>query len=143
MTEQIEINPYLTIPESELAFSTTRSGGPGGQNVNKVSTRVVLRFDVEHSPSLSDEQRELLIRKLHGRITKSGELLIVAQEHRTQIANRRAAVERFAEILREALKIQPRRKKKKISLAAKQRRLSEKRIRSSRKRERQFREDDA
>lgn len=139
MSEHIEINPSLTIPESELAFSATRSGGPGGQNVNKVSTRIVLRFDVAHSPSLSDEQRSLVMRKLHSRITKSGELLIVAQEHRTQLANRRAAIERFAEILRDALKVQPRRKRKRISVAAKERRLSEKRIRSSRKRERRLR----
>jgi len=136
MTELIEINPSLAIPESELEFAMTRGGGPGGQNVNKVSTRVILRFDVANSPSLSDEQRELVMRKLRGRITKEGELLVISQEHRTQLANRRAAVERFAAMMSEALKVQPRRRKKKMPKAAKERRLSEKRMRSARKRER-------
>ncbi len=126
----------LDIPEEELAFVTSRSSGPGGQNVNKVSTRVTLLFDVERSPSLTAEQREVLRRRLPGRINREGVLRVVSQRHRTQLANREAAVGRFVDLLREALTEAPERIPMEVPERVKQKRLEEKRRRSRLKRER-------
>ncbi len=90
----------LEIPDEELTFTTSRSSGPGGQNVNKLSTRVTLLFNVDDSPRLSVEQRGLLRLHLAGRISRAGVLRVVSQRHRTQLANKDAAVARFAELLR-------------------------------------------
>ena len=125
----IKINDRLAVPEEELSFAASRSGGPGGQNVNKVNTRVMLRFDVKRSPSLSDWQRGRILSRLATRITKDGVLVITSQRHRTQRANRAAAVERFAELLREALKRQRVRKKTRVPRAVKERRLEAKKRR--------------
>jgi ribosome-associated protein len=132
----IPIDEELAISDEEVAFTTSRSGGPGGQNVNKLETRVTLRFDLDGSPSLSEEQKARLRQRLATRITKQGVLHVTAQRHRTQAANREAAVERFAELLRENLREEAPRKKTRPSRAAKTRRLEAKRRRSLRKRER-------
>jgi ribosome-associated protein len=99
----IEVATGLAIPEGELSFAASRSGGPGGQNVNKVATRITLAFDVAGSPSLTDEQKALILTRLATRISKEGVLRVVSQRHRTQGGNRRAALERFIELLRGAL----------------------------------------
>jgi ribosome-associated protein len=132
----IPVTEDLSIPDEEVAFVTSRSGGPGGQNVNKVETRVTLRFDLAGSASLSAEQKERLRQRLATRITKDGVFHVTAQRHRTQAANREAAVERFAELLRENLREEAPRKKTRPSRAAKARRLEAKRRHSQRKRER-------
>jgi len=132
----IPITEDLSIPDEEVAFATSRSGGPGGQNVNKLETRVTLRFDLAGSASLSEEQKARLRERLATRITKAGILQVSAQRHRTQAANREAAVERFAELLRESLREEAPRKKTRPSRAAKARRLEAKRRHSQRKRER-------
>lgn len=132
----LTIDDTLQIPDEELSFEYARSGGPGGQNVNKVSTKVTLRFDVAGSPSLSDEQRGLICQKLATRITKDGVLRVTSQRHRTQRANQEAAVERFAELIRAALVRRRKRRKTKTPAAAHQRRLDEKKRRSALKKNR-------
>src|SRR6185295_943038 len=132
----IPITEDLSIPDEEVSFATSRSGGPGGQNVNKLETRVTLRFDLAGSPSLSEEQKDRLRQRLSTRITKDVVLQVTSQRHRTQGANREAAVERFAELVRENLREETPRKRTRPSRAAKARRLEEKRRRSQRKRER-------
>jgi ribosome-associated protein len=132
----IEITEELSIPQHELTFAASRSSGPGGQHVNKVSSRVTLRFDVVASPSLSDEQKRRILSRLATRVSKNGVLRVVSQKHRSQAANRRAAVERFVTLLRDALAPAPLRKPTVVLPAAKQRRLEEKRRRSWLKRQR-------
>lgn len=132
----IRINDELAIPDEEVAFATSRSGGPGGQNVNKLETRVTLRFDLAASPSLTEEQKARLGERLATRITRAGVFHVTAQKHRTQGANRDAALERFAELVAEALREEAPRKKTRVSKAAKARRVEEKRRHSQRKRQR-------
>jgi ribosome-associated protein len=132
----IAIDDNLSIPEEEVTFTTSRSGGPGGQNVNKLETRVTLRFDLAGSISLSEEQKARLRERLATRITKDGVLQVTSQRHRTQGANREAAIERFAELLQESFREEAPRKKTRPSRAAKARRLDQKRRHSQRKQER-------
>lgn len=132
----IEIGDGLAIPDEEVTFATSRSGGPGGQNVNKLETRVTLRFDLQGSASLSEEQKDLLRERLATRITRAGFLQVTSQKHRTQAENREAAVERFAEFLREGLREEAPRRPTKIPRAAKRRRVEAKRQRGQKKKER-------
>ena len=132
----LEINDTLGIPIDELVFSASRSSGPGGQNVNKVSTRLSVSFDVSASPSLSEEQRALITRRLANRIDKDGVLTLHSQRFRTQLANRRDVLERLAALLKEALKKRKPRKPTRVSRAAKQRRLDAKRRHSDMKKQR-------
>ena len=129
----IKVTDQLLIPDDELTFSASRSGGPGGQNVNKVSTRVMLRFDAARSPSLSDWQRGRILSRLSTRVTKDGVLVVASQRHRTQSANRAAAVERFVELLRDALRRRRVRKKTTVPQAVKERRLEAKKRRGRQK----------
>ena len=119
----VEVSPTLTIPDSELQWKTSRSGGPGGQNVNKLETRATVRFDVAGSPSLGEEERARILERLGSRITKAGVLQVSSQKHRTQAANREAAVARLAELLAGALEPEAERKPTKAPKAAKRRRL--------------------
>jgi ribosome-associated protein len=132
----IWISDQLSIPEGELNFSASRSSGPGGQHVNKVSTRVTLRFDVANSPSLTPEQKERIFSRLATRMSRQGVLRVVSQKTRSQAANRELAVERFVQLLQEALKQRPERKPTKAPSAAKQKRVDEKKQRGKLKRER-------
>ena len=99
----IEIHRDLRIPSSEISFTSSRSSGPGGQNVNKVSTRVTLLFNVAASPSLTKAQKERLWEHLGTRISQAGVLQVNSQEHRSQLRNRQAALGRFERLLRQAL----------------------------------------
>ena len=120
--EMIRITKDISIPEDELRFTASRSGGPGGQQVNKQSTRVTLWFDVANSPSLSDDQKELIRNHLPTRINKESVLRVVSQKHRIQSSNRDEAVKRFASLLGESLTVASPRRKRSIPMAAGKRR---------------------
>lgn len=126
----IKITDQIFIPAEELKFTASLSGGPGGQNVNKLNTRMTLWFDVLNSPSLTLDQKDLISRRLKNRIGKDGVLRVISRQTRSQAANRELAIERFVELLQEALKLVPIRKKTRVSRAAKLRRLEEKKQRS-------------
>ena len=132
----IYINDRVSIPEDELVFTASRSGGPGGQHVNKVSSRVTLRFDLDASPSLTESQKHRVRRRLATRVSRDGVLRVVCRRHRSQLANRREATERFAELLRGALQRLRRRRKTTVPAATKRRRLADKRHRGELKRRR-------
>ena len=132
----VRLTDTLEIPDGELAFTTSRSSGPGGQNVNKVDTRVTLLFDVAGSPSLSQEQKDLLRARLAGRINKDGVLRVVSQRHRTQSANREAVVDRFATAAQGGTDPGKGAHTRTCARGANERRLEEKRHRKRVKRER-------
>ena len=132
----VRIGEYLEVPESEFEFATSRSSGPGGQNVNKVNTRVTLLWDLASSPSLTDSQKELVRSRLGGRINAAGVMRVTSQRHRTQLANREAAVDRFSELLAEALTVTPERAPVRVSASSERKRLQNKRRRGRLKRER-------
>ncbi len=132
----IDITANISIREDELIFKASRSAGPGGQNVNKVNTRITLLFDLANCESFTDVQKRRIVNRLSTRIDKNGQIRVVSQKYRTQKANRRAAVERLQQLLVEALKTRPIRKKTSVPYAVKQRRLEEKRRRSLLKRQR-------
>jgi len=136
MSAMIEIKKGIFISEDELVFKFSRSSGPGGQNVNKVNTRVTLFFDVPNCEGLSGIQKQRILKRLATRANKNGVVRVVSQRHRTQKANRQAALERLVELLTEAIKTKPVRKKTKIPTSAKLRRLEEKKRRSLLKRQR-------
>lgn len=138
----IVINDHLSIPDDEVSFVTTRSSGPGGQNVNKVESRVTLLFDTASS-TLDDQQRAKIESRLANRINNDGILRVTSQIHRTQAGNRRATVEHFAELLAKALIDRPPRKRKKIPKSAHRKRLEGKKKRSEvKKGRRPVRRDD-
>jgi ribosome-associated protein len=133
---KIEINEQIAISEDELTFKVSRSGGPGGQNVNKVNTRVTLFLDVAGSASLTEAQKRRLRTELSTRMDKHGVLRVISQKHRTQEANRRAALERLQELMAAALKPKPVRKKTRVPTGAREKRLREKKRRSQLKQQR-------
>jgi ribosome-associated protein len=112
--------------QNELTFTTSRSGGPGGQLVNKVSSKVLLRWDIASSDVITPEQKEVLLQKLKSRIVQGGELLIVSQESRSQHDNKRAAIAKLDELLHKAFEKRKVRKATKKSKASHEKRLTEK-----------------
>jgi len=117
----------ISIRDYELNFTATRSGGPGGQHVNKVSTKVEIRFNIRESDLLSNEQKEILLLKLDNKVTNEGELIVTSQATRSQIENKEKAIEKCLDLIRNALLPAKKRKPTKPSKAAIKKRLEEKR----------------
>ena len=133
----IKITALVSIHEDELSEQFVRSSGPGGQNVNKVSTAVELRFSVIASPHLTETVKARLTKLGGHRMTKDGVLIIQAERFRTQEANRKDARERLVELIREATIVPKKRIKTKPTRASKERRVEGKKIRSTVKKMRQ------
>ncbi len=121
---------------TELVFSASRSSGPGGQNVNKVSTKMELRFHVVNSALLSEDEKKLLMEKLGSRINKEGELVMVSQSERTQLKNKETVIEKFYALLTKALKPRKKRKPTRPTAAAREKRLEGKRMNAQKKEQR-------
>lgn len=133
----IWVTPALAIPDELLEFRQVRASGPGGQNVNKVSTAVQLRFDVAHSPALSDAVRARLIALAGRRMTRDGILIIEAERFRSQKRNRDDALQRLLELIRAAATFDKPRHATRPTLASKKRRLESKLKRGAIKKGRQ------
>jgi ribosome-associated protein len=126
--------------EAEFVFSASRSSGPGGQNVNKVNTRIELRFNIELSGLLSDDEKEIIKTKLRTRINRDGELVITEQTGRTQLSNRKLVEEKFYELLSAALTLKRKRRPTRPTAASVDKRLGDKKIRKVKKESRKFRD---
>ncbi len=119
--------------KDEFVFTTSRSGGPGGQLVNKVSSKVMLRWDISNSSKLNDDEKAILLQKLKSRLVQGGVLLIVSQESRSQHDNKQAAIDKLEELLKEAFKKKKKRRPTKATKSSHQRRLTEKKKASEKK----------
>jgi ribosome-associated protein len=117
--------------EKEFVFSTSRSSGPGGQNVNKVSTKVELRFNLHLTSVFTDDEKETIFRKLKNKITKEGELVLVSQSERTQLMNKIVVTEKFYDLMSGALTVQKKRRSTRPTLSSKIKRLEGKRNRGN------------
>ncbi|MGW9193303.1 alternative ribosome rescue aminoacyl-tRNA hydrolase ArfB [Micromonospora chersina] len=136
MDAGLRVTDRLVLPDAELRERFSRSSGPGGQGVNTTDSRVELSFDLAASPSVPEPLRARALDRLAGRLV-DGVLTVAASEHRAQLANREAARERMAALLREAVAPPPKpRRPTRPSRAAKERRLAEKKRQSQRKRDR-------
>jgi len=132
----IEVARGIYVPEAAVLFKVSRSGGPGGQNINKLNTRVAVLLDVGRCVNLSDAQRHRILAGLASRADKNGVIRVVCQKHRTQRANRTAALERLQRLVADALKTRPMRIDTEVPYAARQKRLDQKRQRSLLKQQR-------
>jgi len=117
----------------EIIFNASRSSGPGGQNVNKVSTKVELRFNVLHSDLLSEKEKEILLARLEKKINSEGFLIIVSQSERSQLKNKEKTIEKFYTLLKKSLTPVKKRKPTKPDAAAIEKRLEEKKMNAEKK----------
>ena len=129
-------NSKIELPQDELAFRASRSSGPGGQNVNKLSTKVTVLFKISDSQYLSDSQKRLIAKKLVPRISSDGVIAVSSQKSRSQLDNRNDAIERLNQILTSALKVQKRRIKTTPSRGSVRKRLEAKKRRGALKSQR-------
>jgi ribosome-associated protein len=136
VADRLRVNDEIIIPTAELDLSYVRAGGPGGQNVNKVASKAVLRFDLRASPSLPPAARRRALTRLASRLTSEGELVLTCAVHREQARNRAAVIERLRTVLASAVRAPRARIRTRPSRIAVERRLADKRARSERKRER-------
>ncbi len=127
--------PKITLVDilSELEFNFSKSSGPGGQHVNKVNTKVGLRFNISDSGILNDEQKELLLDKLSKKLTKEGILVLSAQEARSQLLNKELVLEKLEKLLQSAFFIRKKRKPTKPTKASKEKRLKNKKQQAKKK----------
>jgi len=133
---------FFTVPKEELVIRATRAGGPGGQHVNKTSTRVEVVWNVRGSSSLSEEQRVVLLDRLAARLDHRGRIRVVEAGSRSQTRNRDVAVARLRKLISDALRPRKRRVPTKPTAASREQRLTEKRKRGEKKRERRRPLDD-
>ena len=120
--KDISANDFLR----ELVFTASRSSGPGGQNVNKVSSRIELRFNIPGSELLSEDQKQILFHKLKSRITGDGDLIVVSQVSRSQLKNKELTIEKFIKLIEKALRPEKKRKATRPTLRSKEERLEAK-----------------
>ncbi|HEX3477161.1 MAG TPA: alternative ribosome rescue aminoacyl-tRNA hydrolase ArfB [Kofleriaceae bacterium] len=139
--QDIVVTPRVTIPAGELALAFARSGGPGGQNVNKVSSKVELRWNPTTSAALTDDDRAWLVQRLRSRLTSDGTLIVTSTATRDQAKNRDDATSKLALIVRAALDRPRPRRATRPSRAAKRRRVADKRHHAEIKRSRSSRDD--
>lgn len=132
----VRVNEQVVIPRGELEFRASRAGGPGGQHVNKTSSRIELLWSPIRSAALSDEQRARVAERLKSRLDGEGVLRLVVSETRSQLRNRELAEERLAEVVAKALLVPKKRRPTKPSRAAKQARLEDKRRNAQKKKDR-------
>ena len=130
----IRINPTITLDEREIVEEFVRASGPGGQNVNKVSSAVQLRFDARHSPSLPTDVRARLESLSGSRLTRDGVIVITAQRHRTQVRNRQDALDRLIDLIRRAASLPVKRRPTRPTAASRERRIERKKRRAGIKR---------
>jgi ribosome-associated protein len=140
--EGLFVTPELTIPRAELQVRASRAGGPGGQHVNTSSTRIELLWDLTRSKAVSEDVRARLLTKLAARLDAEGMVRVVASDRRSQAQNREAAEERLSAIVRQALIVPKKRRPTRPTKASREQRLSEKRKRGERKRDRRRDFDD-
>jgi ribosome-associated protein len=133
----IVINQHLSIPDSEVRFSAARSGGPGGQHVNKVNSRVILEFDVMHSSALNSAQRRTVAERVGNRINQQGILRLQSQRSRTQSINKADLLHKFITVLQDALRPVKSRLPTKIPYRIREKRLEDKKLRTRVKQVRQ------
>ena len=138
----VVVTPHLTIPYAELEMSAITGSGPGGQNVNRSATRIAMRWNVRTSRALDEAQRTRVMGVLGSRLDSDGNIRIVAGEHRSQLQNRAEAMARLAQMVARALIVPKKRKATKPTRGSIEKRLTEKKQRSSTKRDRRSSHDD-
>jgi ribosome-associated protein len=126
----------IQIPENQLVIKTSRSSGPGGQNVNKLNTKAAVSLDIKNCDCLNDEQKQIVLKKIPGRITKDGRFIVESQKFRTQRANINYAIEKLAAAIESALKKPKKRKPTRPSFSSVEKRLKQKKLKSSLKQQR-------
>ncbi len=131
------MSTFIKLLKNELAFSVARSSGPGGQNVNKVNSKVTIRFDVVNSQKLAPEAKEILLKKLAPKLTTDGVLVLSAQENRSQLENKEAVLQKFEKLLTKAFEKRNIRKPTKPSKGAVKKRIKNKKQNSEKKQWRQ------
>lgn len=143
MKQDLPITDTITIPEHELEITSSKSGGAGGQHVNKTETRITVRWNIKNSSVLTDEQKARVLEKLHSRVSTEGDLIVHNSESRSQEHNRKMALAHLAEEVKQALYIPKKRMKSKIPRRAKEARLHGKAYRGTIKkmRSKKFHED--
>lgn len=129
METDLPINHHLIIPGDELKITASRASGPGGQHVNKTSSRISLRWNLLNTTALNDREKDRVIKRLHHRLVGDGDILIHVDSERSQLQNRRIALERLAALIKDALHVQKKRVATKPSLGSHVRRIKGKKLR--------------